>query len=185
MNLLLASASPRRAELLRSAGLTFEVYSADIDESSLPDEAPEDLVSRLSRLKADAIFQEHPDSLILAADTIVVWDGEVFGKPESKEQALHMLSCLSGDSHEVMTGFTILYPDSDPLTELVTTEVTFRKLSATEIQDYIATGEPMDKAGAYGIQAGAAHMVVRIEGSYTNIVGLPLAEVIPLLTAVL
>ncbi len=178
MKLILASASPRRAALLQSAGLRFDVQAADVDETPLPGEEPEALVCRLSRSKAEAVALRCPESIILAADTVVVFDDEIFGKPESVEEATEMLNQLSGDQHEVMTGFTILRPGSKALTELVVTEVTFRKLSTSEIQTYVAGGEPMDKAGAYGIQAGAAGFVSRIEGSYTNVVGLPVAEVL-------
>lgn len=181
MKLVLASASPRRAELLKSAGIAFEVHAADVDETVLPGEEPEELISRLSRQKAEVIFKNFPDSAVLAADTVVVFDGEIFGKPAGPGQAAEMLGCLSGDVHEVMTGFTLLQPDSVPVSQVVISKVHFRELSGEEIQKYVASGEPMDKAGAYGIQAGAAHMVETIEGSYTNIVGLPLAEVVTLL----
>lgn len=178
MKLVLASASPRRADLLKLAGLDFEVQAADVDETPLPGEDPDALVCRLSRSKAEAASALHPGSTILAADTVVVFDGDIFGKPESSVQAIEMLSHLSGDMHEVMTGFTILRPGGEGVTELVVTAVSFRRLSAAEIHDYVVSGSPMDKAGAYGIQEGAAGFVSRIEGSYTNVVGLPLAEVL-------
>ncbi|MDF3130913.1 Maf family protein [Kiritimatiellaeota bacterium B1221] len=182
MKLILASASPRRAELLRSAGIRFEALAAEVDETPLPREEPEALVCRLSRSKAEAVAALHPDAAVLAADTVVVFDEEIFGKPGTAEEAVDMLEQLSGDQHEVMTGFTLLRPGSDAICELVVTEVTFRELGKAEIQSYVDSGEPMDKAGAYGIQAGAAGFVSRIEGSYTNVVGLPLAEVVGLIS---
>ena len=178
MNLILASASPRRAELLTSAGIAFEVHPAEIDETPLPGESPEELVRRLSNLKAKAVASQYPGQTILAADTVVEHDGEILCKPATAENATEMLQALSGDVHEVMTGFTICFPDGKVETELVITEVEFRELSAEDIQLYVESGEPMDKAGAYGIQAGAAGFVKEIRGSYTNVVGLPLAEVI-------
>jgi septum formation protein len=182
-SLILASASPRRAELLRSAGLNVVVVPADIDETPCEGEEPETLVSRLSRLKAERVAEKHPESFVLAADTLVEHDGEILGKPADEEKAVTMLTALSGDCHEVMTGFTLRYPDGQALTRVVTTEVEFRTLSEKEIRDYIASGDAADKAGAYGIQSGAACFVRRISGSYTNVVGLPLAEVMEALKA--
>ncbi|MGA0332923.1 MAG: Maf family protein [Kiritimatiellia bacterium] len=178
MKLILASASPRRAELLQSAGIEFEVCPAEVDEGSGPGESPEDLVCRLSREKAEAVGARFPDAVVLAADTVVVFDEKIYGKPSSAGEAAAMLADLSGDMHEVMTGFTLLRPGRPPFTDRVTTLVSFRELSEAEIRNYVASGEPMDKAGAYGIQGGAAGFVSRIEGSYSNVVGLPLAEVI-------
>jgi len=175
--ILLASASPRRADLLRTAGVTFEVVPADIDETPEPREEPEELVRRLSQLKALAVAKDHPDKIVLAADTVVEHDGELLGKPESEKHACEILSTLSGDSHEVMTGFSLIFPDGNVHTEVAVTEVEFRDLSKAEINAYIDSGDPMDKAGAYGIQSGAAGFVKSIAGSYTNVVGLPLAEV--------
>lgn len=178
MNLILASASPRRAELLISAGIAFEVHPAEVDESPFPHETPEDLVQRLSLLKATTVSRQHPDHIVLAADTVVEHDGEILCKPATDQEALEMLQALSGDAHEVMTGFTLCYPDGTSFSQVVITEVEFRDLPREEIQRYVDSGEPMDKAGAYGIQAGAAGFVREIRGSYTNVVGLPLAEVL-------
>jgi septum formation protein len=181
MNLILASASPRRAELLRSAGLDFDSAPANVDEEVFPGEASETLVSRLSQRKAEAVSGLYPSSIILAADTVVEHDGEILGKPADAEEALRMLTALSGDAHEVMTGFTLRIPNGKQVTEVVTTEVEFRELTPNEIASYVESGEPMDKAGAYGIQSGAAGFVRSIRGSYTNVVGLPLAEVLEFL----
>jgi septum formation protein len=180
-SLILASGSPRRAELLASAGLTFEVVPAEIDETPLPGETSEDVVSRLSRQKAESVFRDHPSSIVLAADTVVEHDGDILGKPRAAEEARRMLHDLSGDTHEVMTGFTVCFPDGRRVTRVVVTEVEFRELSREEIDRVVASGDPMDKAGAYGIQSGAAGFVSSIRGSYTNVVGLPLAQVLEVL----
>ena len=179
--LVLASASPRRAKLLTSAGIYFEVQAADVDETPIPGESPEDLVQRLSVSKAEAVLKAYPGKVVLAADTVVEHDGEILGKPAGASQAMEMLQSLSGDTHEVMTGFTLCFPGGRTLTQVVITEVEFRELSADEMQTYVDSGEPLDKAGAYGIQAGAAGFVKEIRGSYTNVVGLPLAEVLEVL----
>ena len=173
--LILASGSPRREELLRAAGLEFEKLVPDIDETPLPGEAPDTFVCRTAREKAESLSAN--GSIILAADTAVV-DGErILGKPVDADDAAAMLRSLSGRTHEVMTGVCIRFPD-DTLCFHVETRVTFRNLSEEEIADYVATEEPMDKAGAYAIQGGAAKMVRRVEGSYSNVVGLPLCEVV-------
>ena len=171
MNLILASRSPRRRELLGLTGLDFTVRVADIDETMDETKPPVEEVARVSREKAMAVSRE-PDDVVIAADTIVVCEGKVLGKPRDAEDAFRMLSLLSGRNHQVMTSMTVLRGD-----ELVThTEVTslrFRKLHPEEIRAYIATGEPMDKAGAYGIQGGAALFCTRMEGDYYNVMGLP------------
>lgn len=177
MKLILASASPRRAELLASAGVAFEVDPADVDETIRAGEAPEDYVRRLSEDKARAVAERHPVSTVLAADTAVVLDGEILGKPADAKEAAEMLRCLSGRAHDVMTGFCIVDPERIA-TDICRTRVVFRELSGGEIADYVAGSDPMDKAGSYGIQSGAAHMVRSVDGSYTNVVGLPLAEVV-------
>ncbi|WFB35541.1 Maf family protein [Kiritimatiellota bacterium B12222] len=181
MKLVLASASPRRAELLRSAGLEFEQRSADVDESPLRHEGAEAMVLRLSKLKAQAVAQDFPESRVLAADTVVVLEGEVLGKPQDEADAVRMLTALSGRSHEVMTGFALCGSVGPEISTCVRTSVCFRVLSAEEIRAYVASGDPMDKAGAYGIQSGAAGFVASIVGSYSNVVGLPLAQVIEFL----
>ena len=174
MNLILASQSPRRRELLGLTGLDFIVRVADIDERMDPEKAPFDEVSRVSRLKAEAVARK-PDDVVIAADTIVVCEGEVLGKPRSEEDAFHILKLLSGRHHEVMTGMTVLRGD-EVITHTEVTKIRFRDLSDGEIRAYIASGEPMDKAGAYGIQGGAALFADQMEGDYYNVMGLPVCR---------
>ena len=171
MNLILASQSPRRRELLGLTGLDFTVRVADIDESMSPGKAPFDEVARVSRLKALAV-ERTPEDVVIAADTIVVCEGKVLGKPKDAQDAFRMLSLLSGRNHEVMTGMTVLRGD-EIVTHTEVTKLRFRNLLPEEIRAYIASGEPMDKAGAYGIQGGAALFCTRMEGDYYNVMGLP------------
>lgn len=175
--LILASSSPRRRELLGAAGYVFDVFSPEIDETPWPGEAAEAHVLRMAREKAAAIAGSWPNHLVLAADTIVVLEGSILGKPASAQQAEGMLCSLSGRGHQVMTAVSIQL-GSCQKEVLCVSDVTFRELSQEDIRRYVASGEPMDKAGAYGIQGSAAGFVREIRGSYTNIVGLPLAEVI-------
>ena len=174
MNLILASQSPRRRELLGLTGLDFIVRVADIDETMDPGKAPFDEVARVSRLKALAVSRE-PDDVVIAADTIVVCEGQVLGKPRDEEDAFRILSLLSGRHHEVMTGMTVLRGD-EIVTHTEVTKIHFRDLYPDEIRAYIASGEPMDKAGAYGIQGGAALFVDQMEGDYYNVMGLPVCR---------
>ena len=174
---MLASASPRRAELLRAAGIPFEVAPADVDESVREGETPLAYVRRIAEDKARATSRRFPGRVILAADTTVVVDGEVLGKPTDAADARRMLSRLSGRAHEVLTGVCVVDPSGHIRTEVETTTVVFAPLHAEEIGWYVASGEPMDKAGAYAIQGLASRFVQRIEGSYTNVVGLPVALV--------
>jgi septum formation protein len=172
---LLASASPRRSHLLASTGFTFSVLPADIDETCLPDESPSDMVKRLSAEKALTLASSHVNHLVLGADTCVVLDGSVLGKPETEQEAREMLGRLSGRTHTVHTGFALAHRETNRLTSLVeSTRVEFAALSTVEIDDYVATGSPMDKAGAYGIQDGGAFFVRRIEGDFYTVMGLPL-----------
>lgn len=173
--LILASGSPRRSELLRQAGLRFEIRVPDVDEAPLPGEKPDEFVMRTAREKAESIAAG--DAVVLAADTAVVDGPRILGKPADHEEAAAMLRSLSGRTHEVMTGVCIRFPDRSDCFH-VETRVTFRNLSEREIAAYVESGEPMDKAGAYAVQGGAAKMVRRVEGSYSNVVGLPLCEVI-------
>ena len=174
MQLILASASPRRKELLSLFGIPFVVRAADIDETMDFSKPPFDEVARVSRAKALAVPREEEDAVI-AADTIVVCDGKVLGKPRSREEAIAMLSLLSGRDHQVMTGCTVLRGQkSETFTEV--TDLHFRPLSQMEIEKYVASGEPMDKAGAYGIQGGAALFCERIAGDYYNVMGLPVCR---------
>ena len=171
MQLILASGSPRRKELLSLFRIPFTVVPADVDETMDPANAPCDEVARLSAKKARAVKRE-PDDVVIAADTIVVCEGKVLGKPKSEENAYAMLSLLSGRDHQVMTGCTVLRGEKcETFTEV--TDLHFRTLSEREIRAYIASGEPMDKAGAYGIQGKGGALVEKYEGDYNNIVGLP------------
>ena len=174
MQIILASQSPRRRELLGLLKIPFAVRVADIDETM--DEAlpPFDEVARVSRCKALAI-QRGADDVVIAADTIVVCDGRVLGKPRSAGEAKQMLQLLSGRTHQVMTGVTVLR-GNDLQSHTEVTDVCFRVLTNPQIEAYVATGEPMDKAGSYGIQGGAAPFVERISGDYYNVVGLPVCR---------
>ena len=177
--LILASASPRRQELLSSAGISFEVLPSEVDEGFREGEPPEEYVLRLARRKAKKAGERHKDRWVLAADTVVVIDGRILGKPGDRQEVREMLGVLSGQEHRVITGFCLLRGDSGKSREgTVTTWVRFKRLSSREIEWYLDTGEPFDKAGAYAIQGKAAFMVKEIRGSYTNVVGLPLTEVI-------
>ena len=174
--LILASGSPRRAELLAQAGMVFEVRAADIPEEALPGEVAEAFALRMAEDKARAVA--HPGEEVIAADTIVVVDGKILGKPQDEDEAARMLESLSGRIHRVMTGVAVQHADGEMHSWVTQTEVEFKSLSAEEISRYVASGDPMDKAGSYGIQSGAAYMVRAIRGSYTNVVGLPMAEVL-------
>jgi len=183
-SIVLASASPRRTELMELAGLTFNVVPADICEDVLPGEAPVDHVLRLSREKADAVAAATEGRFFIGADTIVVLDGAILGKPVDEADAFRMLAALSGREHEVITGFTVFDKVSCiHISRSVSTEVTFKELEEREINSYIASGCPMDKAGAYAIQGGAVHFVRSISGSYTNVIGLPMTELYEVLQA--
>jgi septum formation protein len=173
-NVVLASASPRRRELLASLGLEFTVLVPAIEETAKPNESPRAFAERLAEEKAAAVSAD-PGTTIIAADTIVVLDGNILGKPSDEAHATEMLSNLSGKPHEVITGVCIRNEAASRVFS-VSTAVVFRTLTQAEIADYVSSGCPMDKAGAYAIQGGAAHMVRAINGSYTNVVGLPLCE---------
>ena len=176
--LILASASPRRQELLRNAGIAFTVQSADIDETRLAGESPRECAKRLAREKAVAVFQSQSQSYVLGADTIVVVDDMILGKPRDADDAGRMLRLLAGRTHSVVTGVCVVAPATCATqTASETTLVTVSRLSDEEIRAYIATGEPMDKAGAYAIQGMASRWIPRIEGDYSNVVGLPVALV--------
>ena len=191
VSIVLASASPRRQELLRSAGIPFTVQSADITETPLAGESPRDCAERLAREKALVVFQNNPQEYVLGADTIVVVDGIILGKPRDAEDAARMLRLLSGRTHAVITGVCVVGPVvsgesvasgqwavvSNIRIASETTLVTLCELSDDEIGFYVATGEPMDKAGAYAIQGVASRWIPRIEGDYSNVVGLPVALV--------
>ncbi len=181
--LVLASASPRRQALLAGQGLGFEVVPSTLREPAPdPGEAPADYAARMARIKGSDIAAKHPEKVIVSADTIVVQDATILGKPKDVGDALHMLSSLAGRWHEVMTGFCVLrHGDGVSLCRTVTTRVHMAENSRSMLQAYIATGEPMDKAGAYGIQGIGAFLVDEVKGSYTNVVGLPLRSVLDFL----
>jgi septum formation protein len=173
LRLVLASRSPRRAELLRAAGIEFEVRSADIDETPRVGEDPEAYVLRLAEEKARAVTAGE-DEVVLAADTTVVLGDELMGKPVDTADATRMLRALAGQQHQVVTGICVRR-GARCVRDLASTAVWFAPLSDTEITDYVASGEPMDKAGAYAIQGLASRFIDRIDGSYSNVVGLPVA----------
>ncbi len=181
--LILASASPRRQELLREAGIPFQTHPAHIAEERLPGEAAVDYAKRLSCEKALAVARHLAGRFVLGADTIVVADEDVLEKPRDHKDAARMLRLLSGRSHKVITGVSLVTPTGTIDTRTCTTQVVFRKLMEQEIQAYVSSNEPMDKAGAYAIQGGAAHFADRTEGEYSNVVGLPLLLVAEMLQA--
>ena len=185
--LVLASASPRRQELLRNAGIAFTVHPTNIPELPQPGESGRDCAERLARQKAMAASHHHPDDLVLGADTVVVVDREILGKPRDEADATRMLRLLSGRIHQVITGVCLVGP---PLktgnqqlrtgfedTRSETTQVAMNPLTEEDVRSYVASGEPMDKAGAYAIQGAASRWIPRIEGDYFNVVGLPVSLV--------
>ncbi|MEX1668496.1 nucleoside triphosphate pyrophosphatase [Zhongshania guokunii] len=178
---VLASKSPRRAELLQQIGLRFEVMAADIDETPAASEDAQQYVRRMATEKAMAVVALAPNRAVLAADTSVIVDGEILGKPENRRHAETMLNLLSGRSHQVMTAVA-LYADGQLRQALSVTEVNFAVLSSAQISAYLATGEADDKAGSYGIQGAAGYFVQHLAGSYSGVVGLPLYETAALLS---
>jgi septum formation protein len=178
--LVLASSSPRRRELLAQAGYTFEVCPAHIDETRGVNEDPSAYVARLALEKAHAIHAQHPGAVVLGADTTVVLNGEVLNKPHNLEEARHMLLALSGRTHQVLTGIAVV-ADHIERTHVETTNVVFAPIPEDELATYLATGDSLDKAGAYGIQGYAARWIPRIEGDYFNVMGLPVAATVRLL----
>ncbi len=184
---MLASGSPRRAQLLARLGLSPVVRPADVDETPHEDESADALVLRLAGAKAAASATRPSTTMgrgnaevVLAADTVVVLDGRILGKPRDEEHAATMLAALSGRTHQVMTGLAV-HADGHLLTELVTTQVAFRSLTDRELAWYLSTGEGVDKAGGYALQGAGAVLVERVEGSDTNVIGLPLAQTVALL----
>ena len=194
MGLILASASPRRQELLRAAGIAITVQPTNIPEVPLAGEAAKAFAERLAREKAWAVFKQRPTEFVLGADTVVVVDKEILGKPRNPADAERMLRLLSGRTHKVITGVCVMGPQAATAeaknettlgdTRSETTEVTMSAITDDEIRAYIATGEPMDKAGAYAIQGMASRWIPRIEGDYANVVGLPVALVYRMLKEV-
>jgi len=185
MKLILASSSPRRAEVLRDAGMAFEVYAPQVEEARRPNEAVEKMVARLAEAKARAAVEsagEKNHAIIIGADTAVELDGEIFGKPRNAAEAREMLSYLSGRTHYVLTGiFAIRLPDGATRSAVERTAVTLALLDPIEIEAYVTSGEPFGKAGGYAIQGRAGRYIPRIEGCYFNVVGLPLARLYALL----
>jgi septum formation protein len=180
--LILASKSPRRSDLFKQAGLTFSIIPSAFDESSLTMSDPESHVKALAKSKAIDISRKHPDSWVLGADTIVRIEDRILGKPGSKDEARSMLKQLSGKTHQVITGYCLCcHTKNKFISETVKTDVRFKTLRDTEIEWYIQTGESFDKAGAYAIQGVGTFLVKSINGSYTNVVGLPICEVMELL----
>jgi len=174
-NIILASASPRRKEILEKTGLKFRVVESRCEEKMDTGLKPHDLAKFLSREKAREVARRYANALVIAADTIVVLRGRIFGKPCDKEQAKEMLRVFSGKAHSVITGFTIIDTASnEELSRSVSSKIFFKRLSADEIEAYIRSGEPLDKAGAYGIQGLGAVLIKRIEGDFFNVMGLPL-----------
>jgi septum formation protein len=177
--LILASASPRRRDILRSLGLTFRIIPAHINEDFLIGETPRQHVKRLSKSKALLVARKHPCAWVLGADTIVVIDGDILGKPANKKQAKAMLVKLSGREHKVFTGFTVIQMDLGiSYTQVVQSAVLFKTISSEEMAWYISCDEPYDKAGGYAIQGKGAYFIKAIRGSHTNVIGLPLCEVL-------
>ena len=177
--IILASQSPRRKYLLEQAGLSFEVRPSKFDESTVPIELPNEYARKLAEAKALDIAQTAPNAWVIGADTIVLINSTILGKPNSVDEARSMLTQMSGQTHQVLTGYAIVHLANKKMhTDTVTTEVVFKSLSDQEIEWYINTHEPFDKAGAYAIQGLGTFLVRKINGSYTNVVGLPVCEVI-------
>ncbi len=175
--LILGSSSPRRQELLRQVHIPFLVRTTDVDESSIQETNPQEMVKQLALLKAESVRRENPKEVVLTADTIVCFEDEILGKPKNKEEAFEMLTMLSGKEHDVFTGVSI-QSSTDQQVFFEKTKVAFWPLSPEEIEWYIATGEPFDKAGAYGIQGSGSIFVKKIIGDYFNVVGLPISRVV-------
>ena len=174
--LILASGSPRRRLLLNQLGLKFNIHVSDVEETFNPDDKPEIIVQKLAEKKAGAVAPEYPDSLTLAADTIVVLNGEILGKPIDQKDASRMLALLSGKQHYVYTGISLMHPVSKRSVQaFASTKVTFAQMTPQEIESYVSTGSPLDKAGSYGIQDDQGSLyILGVEGDYYNVVGLPL-----------
>jgi septum formation protein len=179
--LVLASSSPRRAEILKMLGLTFRIQPSMAAEELLAGEMPEEHVERLARAKADEVSRLRPDCMVLGGDTVVVLDGEIIGKPENGEEAVELLCRLAGRKHVVLSGLALVLPDGQAFAGVERTEVAFRSFGSVLAERYVATGEPLDKAGAYGIQGLGSALVREVQGDYFNVVGLPLPLLLDLL----
>lgn len=183
MNIILASASPRRKQIMENAGFSFIVFKAEIDEEITENLQLNELVIDLALKKALEAKKHFGNGIIIGADTLVEIDGKVLGKPVNEQEAREMLNLLSGKTHSVYTGLAVIYKDKT-ITDFVKTKVVFRKLSEAEIDWYIETGEPFDKAGGYGIQEKGSLLVKEIEGDYFNVVGLPIARLNEILKSI-
>jgi septum formation protein len=182
IKIILASGSPRRKQILEQVGLNFTVEVSDYEEKPIPGISPFEFVEKLSLEKAKAVAKNHKDAIIIGADTTVVIDNQILGKPKTKEEAKEMLRKLSGNTHLVFTGFTVIdIRNNKIITKHVITKIKFKNLSDEEIAGYVETGEPMDKAGAYGVQDRGALFVEHIEGDYSNITGLPIVNIFEIL----
>ncbi|MFH1058296.1 MAG: Maf family protein [Pseudomonadota bacterium] len=179
-HLVLASASPRRQQMLSDLGLAYSLAPSQVEETIPPGEPAPAAAQRLARIKAAAAFVQWPDRVVLAADTVVVLGGEILGKPTDRDDARRMLRALSGREHQVLTGYCLTWPGREEV-GLAESRVRFRTLMEAEVEAYLTSGEPMDKAGAYAVQGLAAAFVEEVAGSYTNVVGLPLARVVGLM----
>lgn len=176
--IILASSSPRRKELLKSLGISFKVIPSNLEEVQLDGEVPARAAVRLAQAKALAVARRFPEAVVLGADTVVLLGKEVMGKPKSLAEAERMLKKLSGRTHLVITGFCLLNPeDNRVIKKAITTKVKMKRFSPAELKGYLKSGEPLDKAGAYAVQGIGAFLIKSVQGSYSNVVGLPLAEV--------
>ena len=176
-NIILASGSPRRHEILKNSGLKFRVEISGADEDNSLESLPDDLALSHARLKGNAVAEQFPESLVISADTVVVCQSEIMGKPADERDAYQMLQKLSGNTHQVITAYGLIYKKyNQVLFKTVTTDVTFHKLTDMEINAYIKTGEPFDKAGAYAIQGQAAIFIEKIDGCYYNVMGFPISD---------
>ena len=182
MDIILASASPRRKEILQNVNLKFKIETSDVDEQILENEQPISLVLRLALEKGMSISNKYPQALVISADTVVSEGGQILGKPKDEHEAKEMLSRLSGKTHQVITGISLIHSsNSKKIIDYVVSDVKFKQLSQDDIQNYINTNESLDKAGAYGIQGYGAVLVEEIKGDYFNIVGLPISKLSDLL----
>lgn len=182
MNIILASASPRRKEILENTNTKFEIIKSEIDEVILENELPSQVVMRLAFEKSIDIALKHPDSLVIGADTVVVLNNNILGKPKDSSDAFNMIKQLSGKTHQVITGISLINLNANQkIIDYVVSNVKFKNLSEEDIKDYIQTNESLDKAGAYGIQGFGAMLVEEIQGDYFNIVGLPISRLSDLL----
>ncbi len=177
--IILASTSPRRKELLAKTGVDFEVLAGDYEEDMTLPLSPLELAKHLSLGKAESVAKDNPDAVVIGADTFVAFGEHVLGKPHTKEKAKEMLQMLNGKQHSIITGFSIVHKSAGKIvSEAIEAKVYFRNLTESEIDEYISTGEPLDRAGGYAIQGGGAKFVEKIEGDYDTIVGLPVIEVV-------